>query len=98
MLLVIFRANITKIAEINIVKQTIKLKRYTREHVGFPKAQVVKNLSTVQQTQVWPLSWEESPGEGNGNPLQYFCLENSMDRVAWRGYSPWSCKESDTTE
>ena len=24
-----------------------------------------------------------SPGEGNGNPLQYFCLENSMDRGAW---------------
>ena len=27
-----------------------------------------------------------SPGEGNGNPLQYTCLENSMDRV---GYSPY---------
>ena len=25
-----------------------------------------------------------SPGEGNGNPLQYSCLENSMDREAWR--------------
>ena len=25
---------------------------------------------------------EESPGEGNGNPLQYFCLEKSMDREA----------------
>ena len=25
-----------------------------------------------------------SPGEGNGNPLQYFCLENSKDRGAWR--------------
>ena len=24
-----------------------------------------------------------SPGEGNGNPLQYFCLENSMDGGAW---------------
>ena len=23
------------------------------------------------------------PGEGNGNPLQYFCLENPMDRGAW---------------
>ena len=27
--------------------------------------------------------WERSPGEGNGNPLQYSCLENSMDRGAW---------------
>ena len=25
-----------------------------------------------------------SPGEGNGNPLQYSCLGNSMDRGAWR--------------
>ena len=24
-----------------------------------------------------------SPGEGNGNPLQYSCLENAMDRTAW---------------
>ena len=39
-----------------------------------------------------------SPGEGNGNPLQYTCLENSMDRGAWQGYSPWGCKESETTE
>ena len=26
---------------------------------------------------------QRSPGEGNGNPLQYSCLENSMDRGAW---------------
>ena len=38
-----------------------------------------------------------SPGEGNGNPLQYSCLENSMDRNLV-GYSPWGCKELDTTE
>ena len=25
-----------------------------------------------------------SPGEGNGNPLQYYCLENPMDRGAWQ--------------
>ena len=36
-----------------------------------------------------------SPGEGNGNPLQYSCLENPMDGEA---YSPWDGKESDTTE
>ena len=34
------------------------------------------------QTQVQGLG--RSPGEGNGNPLQYSCLENSMDRGAWR--------------
>ena len=39
-----------------------------------------------------------SPGEGNGNPLQYSCLENSMDGGSLVGYSPWGRKESDTTE
>ena len=39
-----------------------------------------------------------SPGGGNGNPLQYSCLENPMDRGAWQAYSPWGCKESDTTQ
>ena len=29
------------------------------------------------------LSFAKSNGEGNGNPLQYSCLENSMDRGAW---------------
>ena len=28
--------------------------------------------------------WGRSPGEGNGNPLQYACLGNSMDRGAWQ--------------
>ena len=30
------------------------------------------------------LGQEDSPGEGNGTPLQYSCLENSMGRGAWR--------------
>ena len=37
-------------------------------------------------------------GGGNGNPLQYSCLENPMDRGAWLGYSPNSRKELGTTE
>ena len=41
---------------------------------------------------------ERSPGGGNGNPLQYSCPENSMDRGAWRATVPRSHKESDTTE
>ena len=28
--------------------------------------------------------WGRSRGEGNGNPLQYYCLETSMDRGAWQ--------------
>ena len=33
------------------------------------------------------LGWGRSPGEGNGNPLQYSCLENTMDRGAGRPQS-----------
>ena len=40
-----------------------------------------------------------SPGEGDGNPLQYSRLEDSIDTGAWRAtYSAWGLKESDTTE
>ena len=40
-----------------------------------------------------------SPGEGNGNPLQYSCLENPMDRESSLvGYSPWGRKALDMTE
>ena len=61
--------------------------------------QMVKNLPAMQETQVWSLHWE-IPGDKNGNPLQYSCLENPMDRGAWwaAGYSPRSHKELDTTE
>ena len=38
-----------------------------------------------------------SPGGGNGNPLQYSCLENSMDRGAWRATVHRVAKESDMT-
>ena len=36
---------------------------------------------------------ERSPGEGNGNPLQYFCLGNPGER-SLVGYSLWGCKKS----
>ena len=39
-----------------------------------------------------------SAGEGNGNPLQYSCLGNPMDRGAWRAIVHGVTKESDTTE
>ena len=43
-------------------------------------AQTVKNPPAMREAWVQSLGWEKSPGEGNGNPLQYFCLENSMNR------------------
>ena len=39
-----------------------------------------------------------SPGEGNGYPLQCCCLENPHGQRSLAGYSPWGCKEPDTTE
>ena len=44
------------------------------------------------------LGWEDSPGAENGNPLEYFCLDNPHGERNLAGYSPWGCKESDTTE
>ena len=38
-----------------------------------------------------------SPGGGQGNPLQYSCLENPHGQRSLAGYSPWGCKESDMT-
>ena len=39
-----------------------------------------------------------SPGGGNGNSLQNSCLEISWTEELGGGYSPWGCKDSDTTE
>ena len=38
-------------------------------------AHIVKNLPALREIQIWSLDWEDSPGEGNGNPLQHSCLE-----------------------
>ena len=55
------------------------------------------NVGDAREVSSIPVSGS-SLGEGNGNPLQYSCLENSMDRGAWQ-VSLWGLKESeDTTE
>ena len=41
---------------------------------------------------------ERSPGVGNGNPLQYSCLENPHTQRSLAGYSPWARKELGMTE
>ena len=65
--------------------------RYWEYGTSLP-AQLVRNLPTMQDTQVRSLG-QEDPGEGNGNPLQYSCLENPMDRGAGQAtYSPWGCR------
>ena len=58
---------------------------YTWRLSGLPGAQCVKNCLPVQAKDMGLIPGSgRSPGEGNGNPLQYSCLENSMDRGAWR--------------
>ena len=48
--------------------------------LGFPGGSVIKNLpANAGDVGLIPASGR-SPGEGNGNPLQYSCLENPMDR------------------
>ena len=51
--------------------------------LGFPGGSVVKNPLTNAGDEGLILGSGRSPGEGNGNPLQYSCLENPMDRGAW---------------
>ena len=46
-------------------------------------AQTVKNLSAIQEDLGSLPGLERSPEEENGNPLQYSCLENSIDRGTW---------------
>ena len=64
-------------------------------------ALVVKNLPAnsgdTEDVESIP-GWRRSPGEGNGNPLQYPCLENPQGQRSLGGYSPWSRKEVDTAE
>ena len=61
-------------------------------------AQRRKNLPAMQETQVQSLGKEYLPGGGHGNPLQYSCLENPMDRGVWWATVHGGHKESDMTE
>ena len=58
---------------------------------------MAKNLPAVQETQVGSLSWEDHLEKGR-QPIQYPCLENSMDRGAWQAIVRGVVKESDLTE
>jgi len=58
---------------------------------------MVKNLPARQETGLIPGSGR-SPGEGNGNSLPVFLPGEFHGQRSLAGYSPWGCKESDTTE
>ena len=60
--------------------------------------QTVKNLCNAEDLGLSP-GLGRSPGQGHGNPLQYFYLENSTDRGAWQVTTwAWGHKELDMTE
>ena len=54
------------------------------------------NAGDVRDSGLIP-GFGRSPGGGNGNPFQYSCMENPMDRAAWRA-TVWEVAESDVTE
>ena len=66
--------------------------------MSFPRDAVVKYLpANAGDTGLIP-GLGRSPGDVYGNPLQYSCLEKSMDRGAWQAPVHGVTKESDTTE
>ena len=57
---------------------------HTYTYMGFPGGSAVKDLPVNAGDMVQSLGWEDqSPGEGNGNPFQYSCLGNPLDRDWW---------------
>jgi len=58
---------------------------------------VVKNLPVNAGDTDTVSGWERSPGEENGNPLQYSCLGNLIERVVWQATVRGVAKESDMT-
>ena len=63
--------------------------------MGFPGGTVVKNLPVSAGDEGSVPGSGKSPEEGNGNPLQCFCLGDPMDRGAW--WVPWGQNELDMT-
>ena len=66
--------------------------------LGFPGGSVVKNLPAKQDMWVQSLGQKDPLEKENGNPLQYSCLRNAMDRGAWRTTVHGVANELDTTE
>ena len=68
-----------------------------KEVSGFSGGSVVKNPPANAEDAGLIPRLGRSPGEGNGNLLQYSCLGNPMDRGAWQTTVDGVTKESDTT-
>ena len=71
-------------------------RHFSKEDMGFPCSSVGKEPACNAGDQSSIPGLGRSPGEGNDNPFQYFCLGNPMDRGAWRAIVMKS-PESETT-
>ena len=65
--------------------------------LGFLSSSVLKNLLANAKDMILTPGWGRSPGEGNGNPLQYSRLGDPMDRGAWEATVHGIAKELDMT-
>ena len=65
----------------------------TSVFLGFPVAQLVKNLPAMWETWVRSLAWEDSLEKGKATQSSILAC-----RILWTGYSPWGHKESDMTD
>ena len=65
--------------------------------MGFSGGSVVENLPANTEDPCLIPGLGRSPGEGNGDPLQYSCRGNPMNRGAWRATVHWVTKKSDMT-
>ena len=70
------------ISSVHILVHPYILKR------SLPGGQTLKMLPAMRETRVHIPGSGRLPGEGNGNPLQYSCLGNPIDRGAWRAIVP----------
>ena len=87
---------------LNEVSQKEKDRHHiTQTSLGFSMAQLVKhplaNAGGARDAGLIP-GLGRSPAEGNGNPFQFSCLQNSTCREVWQATLSWGRKESDMTK
>ena len=90
------KAQGTARAGYNLVTRSLLL--LSQQHFCFPGGLDGKESACNAGDPGLILGLGRSPGEENGNPLQYSYLGNPHGQRSLTGYCPWGCKESDTTE
>ena len=65
---------------------------------GFPGGLVVKNLPAMQETGIRSLGWEDALEKGMATHSRILAWKIPWERSHLAGYSPWGCKDLDTTE